>query len=370
MQPKYDQNFIAYALNLAKKNLGQTAPNPVVACLIVKDDEIIASGVTARGGRPHAEEIAINKALERKNAAEILQGATFYITLEPCSHFGATPPCVDKIIKYQPKKVVIAVQDPDERVNGQGIEKLRQAGIKTIVGVREKEAIQINKGFFKVKTSGLPYVTLKLATSLDGKIATKNFDSKWITGEKARLFSHYLRSINDAILVGANTVKKDDPMLDCRLPGCADFSLKRVILSSNLDFDPNLKIFQTAKKIPTIILTNNNAQKWKNDDVKIIFCAEKNGQVDLREALKTLASNGINSVLIEGGQSVTTNLLKENLADELIWIRSKMIIGNDGIAAIGALDISGLAQAFNNLEISEVREFEGDVIEIFKRLLT
>ncbi len=367
MQQKSDQSFIAYALNLSKKNLGLTAPNPVVACIIVKDDEIIASGVTAKSGRPHAEEIAINNALKRENAAEILKGSIFYVTLEPCSHFGVTPPCVDKIIKYQPKKVVIAAQDPDERVNGQAIAKLRQAGIETIAGIMEKGAKQINKGFFKAKTTGLPYITLKLATSLDGKIATKNFESKWITGEKARLFSHYLRSINDAILVGANTVKKDNPTLDCRLPGLEDSFLKRVIISSNLNFDPNLKIFQTAKKIPTIILTNKNSQKLENEDIKIIVCPEKNGQVDLSQALPALTQEGINSILVEGGQTVVANFLQENLVDELIWIRSRMIIGNDGIAAIGALDISSINQAVRNLEVSEVREFEGDVIEVFKR---
>jgi diaminohydroxyphosphoribosylaminopyrimidine deaminase/5-amino-6-(5-phosphoribosylamino)uracil reductase len=357
----YDKKFLSYALNLAKKNLGLTAPNPVVGCAIVKNGEIIASAVTAPNGRPHAEKIAIEKILDKK----ILIDATLYVTLEPCSHFGQTPPCVDEIIKHKFKKIVIASKDPDKRVNGQGIKKLQEAGIEVICGLLEKEAQEINKGFFKSRLKEIPYVTLKLATSLDGKIATKNFDSKWITGEKARKFSHHLRSINDAILVGANTVKKDDPSLDCRLAGLEKFSPKRVIISNGLDFDLDAKIFQNIKKIPTIILSNSSSKELQNLGVKIISCAEKNGKIDLFDALKKLHDEGINSLLIEGGQNIATQFLQENLVDELVWIRSKKIIGNDGIAAIGELNFSKISEVLNCFARKEIKELGEDLAEIF-----
>ena len=363
MTKNSDKKFISYALNLAKKNLGKTAPNPVVACIIVKDGLIISSGVTAKGGRPHAEIIAINQISDKKN----LEGAEIYITLEPCSHFGQTAPCVDEIIKNKFKKVVIATQDIDERVDGAGIGKLRQAGINVVCGVLEKEAQEINRGFFKAKKTGLPFVTLKLATSLDGKIATKNFDSKWITSEKARQFSHLLRAENDAILVGANTIKKDDPSLDCRIAGLEDYSPKRVVVANDLEFDIAAKIFQNIKKIPTIILTKNGEKNSANLTAEIIFCAEKNGNVDLKDALRKLHESGVNSVLIEGGQKIATEFLKENLVDELVWIRNKKIIGDDGISAIGEMGFSKISDVLNDFCRSEIRELDEDLIEVYRR---
>ncbi len=323
MTTNSDQRFISYALKLAQRNLGGTSPNPVVGCVIVSDGKIISSGVTARGGRPHAEKIALDKITDKK----ILDGATLYVTLEPCSHFGQTSPCVDEIIKNKFKKVVIATQDPDSRVNGKGIAKLREAGIDVTCGpwdkILEKEAKEINRGFFTAKKLGRPFVTLKIATSLDGKIATKNFDSKWITSENARNFSHLLRAKNDAILVGANTVAKDNPRLDCRLPGLEEFSPRIVILS------------------------------------------HKNFSGELEDILKQLCSEGVNSLLVEGGQNVATQFLQKNLVDELVWIRNKKIIGSDGISAIGEMNFTKISEVLDNFERREIREMEEDVIEIF-----
>ncbi len=322
MTTNSDQRFISYALKLAQRNLGGTSPNPVVGCVIVSDGKIISSGVTARGGRPHAEKIAIDKIADKK----ILDGATIYVTLEPCSHFGQTSPCVDEIIKNKFKKVVIATQDPDSRVDGKGIAKLREAGIDLTCGpwdkILEKEAKEINRGFFTAKKLGRPFVTLKIATSLDGKIATKNFDSKWITSENARNFSHLLRAKNDAILVGANTVAKDNPRLDCRLPGLEEFSPRIVILS------------------------------------------HKNFSGELEDILKQLCSEGVNSLLVEGGQNVATQFLQKNLVDELVWIRNKKIIGSDGISAIGEMNFTKISEVLDNFEHREIREMEEDVIEI------
>ncbi len=367
-----DEKFITIALNLAKKNLGLTAPNPVVGCVIVKDGAIIATGVTAPSGRPHAENIAINKITDKSQ----LEGATIYVTLEPCSHFGNTSPCTDLIIEHKIKKVVIATIDSCKKVNGAGIAKLRAAEIEVACGVMEKSAREINKAFFKAQETGLPYITVKLATSLDGKIATKNFHSKWITSEKARQFAHYLRAQNDAIMVGANTIKYDDPMLDCRLAGLADHSPKRIIVTNNIDFDEKLKIFQSAAKISTIVLTNAgkasarqaSIDKLKNLGAEIIFCEEENGIINLKFALEKIAASGVNSVLVEGGRSLATQLLQENLVDELVWIQNKKIIGADGISAIGTLGFLTIDEALQSFIKQELREIgEDDFVSIYKK---
>lgn len=365
-----DQKFISYAINLSKKNLGLTSSNPVVGCVITKDSQIISTGITAKNGRPHAEDIAIENALKK---GFNLAGTTLYVTLEPCSHFGKTPPCVGKIIENKISKVVIATIDPDKRVNGKGVSKLQEAGIEVIIGVMEESAKEVNKAFFKSRVTEMPYVTLKLATSLDGKIATKNQDSKWITGERTRNFSNHLRAVNDAIMVGANTVRKDDPELNCRILGLEEYSPKRIIVSSSLNFDENLKIFKNIKEISTSILTykqNSDFKKFEKLGVDIIFCNKKSDnldEIDLENAFRELNKRGINSILVEGGQRLATKLLKANLVDELIWIRNKKIIGNDGIAAIGNLDILTINQAITKFKRKSLSQIEDDIIEVFVR---
>ena len=376
MDAKFDIKFMALALNLAKRNLGLTAPNPVVGCVIVKDGEIISTGVTAVSGRPHAEKIAIDKVVDKQK----LHGATLYVTLEPCCHTGQTAPCTNLIIESKFAKVVIATIDTYKKVNGNGIVKLREAGIDVVCGILEKEAREINKAFFKKQETHLPYVTLKLATSLDGKIATKNFNSKWITGEKARDFSHFLRAQNDAIMVGANTVKHDNPTLDCRIAGLEDHSPTRIIISDDFNFDENANIFSTAKKIKTIILASSiNASsnkdkitKLQNLCVEIIFCDEnsvaKNGKINLKIALEKIAESGVNSILIEGGQNLASQFLQQNLVDELVWIQNRKIIGNDGIAAIGELGFTALEEVIRNFTKTELQEIsDEDFVSIYKR---
>lgn len=336
-----DKKFMAYALNLSKKNLGITSPNPVVGCVLVNNKKIISSGVTKKSGRPHAEIVALDKVQNKSD----LNGATAYITLEPCSHFGQTSPCVDELIKYKFKKVVIAAIDPDSRVNGSGIKKLKALGIEVVSPFMEDEAREINRGFFKAKTTGLPFTTLKIATSFDGKIATKNFDSKWITNEKSRQFSHFLRAKNDAILIGGNTLRRDNPSLDCRILGLEEYSPKIVIISRNSEFDLSLKIFQNQKN-PPIILSNKLG-------------------INLKDALLKLCSQGINSVLVEGGAQIATQFLQQNLVDELVWIRSSKIIGNDGIAAIGDLNFLEISKVLSGFTKKEVKYFGDDVAEIF-----
>lgn len=355
-----DIKFMSYAIALSRKNVGLCAENPSVGCVIVCGEEILSTGVTAKGGRPHAERVAIDKITEKK----ILKKATIYLTLEPCSHFGKTTPCVDEIIKHEFARVVIACQDSNHLVNGLGIKKLQESQIETIVGVLESEAKEVNRGFFQTQINKKPFVTLKLATSLDGKIATKNFSSKWITCEKSREFSHYLRAKNDAILIGANTARKDNPNLNCRIKGLEEFSPKKLILSQSLDLDKNLNIFQKNPE-NTIILTTNQNQ---SNLAKTIICKEKNQKIDLNDALQKICENKINSVLIEGGSQIATQFLQENLIDELIWIRSPKIIGNDGIAAIGNMNFEDISQILNNLKRQEVREIGDDLLEVFTKI--
>lgn len=363
-----EKKFLTIAINIAKKNIGKTTPNPVVGCVIVKNGEIISSAATAFNGRPHAERIAIDKVKDK----EKLVGATLYVSLEPCCHFGKTPPCVDVIIQSGIKKVVIASIDNDKRVNRQGIEFLKRNNIEVEI-IEIQEAYEINRGFFKANQGKIPFTTLKLAVSLDGKIALKNQESKWITCEDSRKFSHYLRSTNDAILVGANTVKKDNPSLDCRISGLENFSPKRFIITKKIDFDINLKIFQNCNEIPTFILTLNN-QKSQNFDefekigVKTLFCAEKNNEIDLKSALNQIYQQEVNSLLIEGGNNLATKILQENLVDELIWIQSNKILGNDALSAIGDLNFTQINQSLQNFKlISSKKSGENDVINIFQK---
>jgi diaminohydroxyphosphoribosylaminopyrimidine deaminase/5-amino-6-(5-phosphoribosylamino)uracil reductase len=354
-----DGAFISFAINLAKKNIGLTASNPAVGSVLVKNNIIIATGITAAGGAPHSETITITKAGTEAN------GATLYVTLEPCSHFGKTPPCVDLIIKSKIARVVIATIDPDSRVNGEGIQKLKEAGIEVTVGVLEHEARELNRGFFTAKTLGRPFITLKLATSQDRKIADKNGHSKWITNEKSRQYAHYLRAKNDAILVGAGTVKHDNPMLDCRLPGLENHSPKRIILSSELDIDPNNHLIQTSNSIPTHIATNNtNTKKFSDLGIKIINFS------DLNDLVNQLPKLGINNLLIEGGSQVAAQFLKANLVDKLIWIKAPKTIGAEGIDAIKGFNINKITQDFN-FEITKSRmiasENEVDLLTEFNR---
>jgi len=365
-----DKKYLNYALNLANKLAGASAPNPTVACVIVKNDIIISCAVTANQGRPHAETIAINKIADKSKIAN----STFYITLEPCSHYGKTPPCVDEIIKYKAKKVVIGLIDPDQRVKGNGVKKLQEAGIEVIHGILTKEFEELYQHFVKSRNEKTPYITLKIATSLDGKIATKDFDSKWISCEKSLLFSHYLRSKYDAILVGANTIRKDNPQLTCRINGLENFSPKKIIISQNLKFSFEEKVFKNNSINSTILVTDQNnknlteLKKWQDQSQlnQVIFCNIKNNTIDLIDALEKICKLGINSILVEGGSETITQFIEQKIADELIWIRNKKIIGNDGIPSIKAIGTKKIKDCIDNFLKTDIINFSEDTIEIFK----
>ncbi|MFM7558009.1 MAG: bifunctional diaminohydroxyphosphoribosylaminopyrimidine deaminase/5-amino-6-(5-phosphoribosylamino)uracil reductase RibD [Alphaproteobacteria bacterium] len=376
MKQNYDEKFMNLALNLSLKNIGATAENPAVGCVIVKNFEILATAITSKSGRPHAEINAINK-ISDKN---ILKDCTLYVTLEPCSHIGKTGPCVDEIIKYKFKKVVIASIDPDPRVNGNGIKKLQQAGIEVVLGTCNERMQEINRGFFLAKKLGLPFTTMKIASSFDGKIATKNQHSKWITCQKSREFSHNLRSKNQAIIIGGRSIKADDPILNTRLEGLMDLSPIPIIISKNLDFSFQEKIFTENKSTQKIIITtennfnkNSNLQNWLklNDGHQALYIKDLEGRnhnfINLKLALQELIKFNINSVLIEGGGQIFSEFLRQNLVDELVWIKSPIIIGNDGIPAINAFGAENLSDALQNLQPFQNFNIDQDHITIFKK---
>lgn len=350
----FDEKFMSYALNLAEKTLGNSSPNPSVAAVITQNNIILASATTALGGRPHAEKLAIDKITDKA----ILKDCTIYVTLEPCFHEGRGPSCFLEIVKNNFKRVVIAIKDHDERTNGRGISALEQAGIVVTYGTLENRAKNLYQPFFQAKNSKLPYVTLKIATSLDGKIATKNFDSKWISNDKSRRFTHYLRMINDAILIGGNTVRKDNPNLNCRISGLEEFSPRKIIISSSGEFSSGLQIFQDKASI----ITNKKPTLY---DIETIPCPTNGAGIDLRAALGKIYEMGINRLLVEAGGNLATQFLQLGLIDRLVWVRSSKIIGNDGIAAIGDLGVRNIAEALGGLVRSEIKEFDGDLVEVF-----
>ena len=335
-----DIYFMNKALDIAKSGIGKTGSNPSVGCVIVKDNEIISSARTENGGRPHAESLAINK-IQTKD----LTGNSIYITLEPCCiNKEYEISCVEKILQSKLTRVIIGAIDPNPKISGRSIEILKRNKIETIAGVLKDECEEVIMGFKKRMLKNQPYVTLKIATSLDGKIALANGESKWITSEKLRKLSHQLRAKNDAILTGIGTVIADDPLLTCRSSN-EQHDLIRIILDSDLRISGNSQIVQTADKIRTIIFTTQ-ISKNLYDNIKIITVKKDDSGINLKDVLKHLANLGVNNLLIEAGQKINTSFIKENLVDKIILFQSKKIIGGDGLNAIGNLNIQNLNQCF------------------------
>lgn len=342
-----DQRWMRYAILLSKRHEGMTAENPSVGCVIVKQNQVLAAAVTAKTGRPHAEVVALEQ------AGKQARGATVYVTLEPCSHQGQTGPCTEALIQAGVARVVVAAVDPSEKISGKGITALTQAGIEVQHGVLEEEAKEAMRGFFSVHERGRPAITVKIATSLDGKIALHNGKSRWITGRPAREYVHLLRARHDAIMVGSGTVMHDDPMLNCRLSGLESASPLRIIVGKQLSTFESFQLIKTADEIPVSFLTTN-AQEG-SDGVQVIQTeATPQGEVDFTKAFSLLAQQGINAILVEGGSRLVTRLLTLRLIDQLIWIRAPMVIGDDGIAAFGDL---GLDEVIAEYEFSPSERF-------------
>ena len=352
---------MAAALSLAARNLGQTWPNPAVGCVIVDTaGHVVGRGFTQRGGRPHAETEAL------KMAGERAKGATAYVTLEPCSHHGKTPPCADALVSAGIKRCVSAIEDPDPRVSGTGHDALRKAGVAVEVGLLADAAGRLNAGFFKRNLESLPLVSLKLATSLDGHVATRSGESKWITGEAARMFGHRLRATHDAIGVGSGTVLADDPELTCRIPGLLDRSPVRVIFDRRGRTPAHAKLLSTSQ--PTWIVTTPGMIKKQIQKPHEVIEIHENGgpQAWLRQSCEALAQLGLTRLLIEGGPTLATAFLAAELVDTLYWFRAPMLIGGDGLPGVGPMAVDRLGQAFG-FRMGDRRQFGNDVLELYER---
>ncbi|MGD0142154.1 MAG: bifunctional diaminohydroxyphosphoribosylaminopyrimidine deaminase/5-amino-6-(5-phosphoribosylamino)uracil reductase RibD [Rhizomicrobium sp.] len=338
-RPLDDTRHMRHALGLAGRALGRVSPNPAVGCVIVSPDgSIVGRGHTQDGGRPHAEAVALAQ------AGQAARGATAYVTLEPCVHLGQTPPCAEALIRAGVARVVAAIEDPDPRVKGGGFAMLRKAGIEVVVGTLKNEAGQINEGFFRRIGENRPLVTLKIAQSLDGRIATATGESKWITREEARRFAHLLRARHDAILIGVGTALADDPELTCRLPGLEGASPLRVVLDTRLRLSEWSKLAQSAREIPTLVFTTSTGgAALRAAGVEIVEVErDARGRPDIAAVLRALAERGVTRLLVEGGASVHATFLDRGTADRLEVFRAPIVLGGGGQAAVEALAALGL----------------------------
>lgn len=344
-QQAADARFMHMALTLARRGLGRTWPNPAVGCVLVTPTgQTAGRGWTQPGGRPHAE----TEALDRAGMAA--RGATAYVTLEPCSHHGKTPPCADALIDAGIGRVVVATSDPDPRVNGHGISRLRDAGIAVTLGPGAAEAQALNDGFFRRVSQGRPMVTLKLASTLDGRIATHSGASRWITGPAARARTHMLRAEHDAILIGSTTAIVDDPALTCRLPGLEHRSPVRVILDSRLRIPLTSTLVATAAAQPTWLITGAGNEStriaaFRDAGVDVVLAPNRPiGRIDLAEALMALGARGITRLLVEGGAQIAASLLQADLVDRLEWFRAPSLVGGDGVPAVAPFGVDTMDQ--------------------------
>jgi diaminohydroxyphosphoribosylaminopyrimidine deaminase / 5-amino-6-(5-phosphoribosylamino)uracil reductase len=321
------EEYIWLAIKLALKAQGQTSPNPLVGALIVKNGAIVGRGFHRRAGTPHAEINAL------REAGKQAQGAELYLNLEPCSHFGRTPPCVDAIIQGKIMKVFVGMVDPNPLVRGKGIRKLKEAGIEVTAGILEKECRKLNEVFIKYITTKRPFVILKTAASLDGRIAAESGDSQWITNEKSRKYVHQLRSAVDAVLVGIGTVKKDDPQLTCRLKNRKGKDPIRIVVDSTLSISPKAKVLNLNSQALTIIATTPKAPLKKRaliekKGARVLVIPSKD-QVDLHLLMETLGKKEITSVLIEGGSEINTSALQSGIVDKVLFFYAPKIIGGE-----------------------------------------
>ena len=354
------------ALALARRSLGRTWPNPAVGCVIVRDDRVIARGRTRDGGRPHAETDAI------AHATESLNGATAYVTLEPCSHTGKAPPCADALIAAGVTRVVSAMADPYPEVDGRGHAKLEAAGIAVEVGEGAREAAEINAGFLLRVREGRPLFHLKIAASLDGHTATALGQSKWITSAEARLHGHSLRATHDAILVGSNTAGADDPDLTCRLPGLERYSPVRIVLDTKARLSPSSRLAQSARATPTWLICTQAAPKAARDlllakGVEIIEVeATPQGRVDIAAAARALGARGLTRVVVEGGGTIAAAFLRAGVIDRVSSYRAGLFLGADSRSAVAALGIDGLDVAPRFTLVSS-RAIGGDTLETWRK---
>lgn len=361
-----DTRFMALALSLGRRGQGLCWPNPAVGCVVVRDGRIVGRGWTQPGGRPHAETVALAQ------AGPLARGATAYVTLEPCSHQGQTPPCAQALIDAGIQRVVAAIEDSDPRVSGQGIEHLRRAEVAVKTGVLAEHAARDHAGFFLKTEQGRPMVTLKLASSFDGRIATGTGQSKWITGPEARRAVHAMRARHDAVMVGAGTARADDPSLTVRDLGVPHQPV-RVVISRHLDLPLLSQLARTAKDIPLWLCHGHGAdverlRAWEGLGAKLLPCAARGTQLDAVDILQQLGRSGLTRVFCEGGGALAASLLASDLVDELIGFTAGLGIGAEGLPMIGALGLNHLEQA-PRFQLVEVRQLGQDIEHRWTRAL-
>lgn len=338
-----DRAHMRAALTLAARGLGNTWPNPSVGCVVVKDGRVVGRALTAASGRPHAEPQAIAM------AGDAARGATMYVTLEPCCFHGRTPPCTDAILAAGIARVVVAMPDPDPRVDGKGLARLRDGGVHVTTGLLADEAMEVNAGLTCRICAGRPMVTLKLASTLDGRIATSRGESQWITGEDARRAAHGLRGRHDAVLVGAGTVLADDPDLTCRIPGYTRLPTMRVIADSRLRTPLTARVVSTAAAAPTLILVAPGhdparAEAMRAAGVELVEVPRSEAGLDLRAGLAALAERGLTRILAEGGAQLAATLLRADLVDRVAWFHAPAILGGDAWPAAEPFGAAALAE--------------------------
>jgi len=356
-----DIEYMRRAMELAERGVGFTNPNPMVGAVIVKGGKVIGEGWHERCGEWHAERNAF------KNCTVPAEGATMYVTLEPCCHYGKTPPCTEAIIEHGIARVVVGMEDPNPLVAGKGIALLREAGIEVVCGVEEEALREQNRVFLKYISTKLPWVAMKTAMTLDGKIATRTGDSKWITGAEARAYVHELRHRFMAIVVGIGTAVADDPLLNCRIEGRGVRQPIRVVVDSNARLSLDSQLVKTAGEYRTIVAhtrfaPEESVKALREAGVEMLLCKEKEGLVDVRNLLELLGQSGIDSILLEGGGSLNYTFLAEGLADELYAFIAPQIVG--GMNAKTPVEGAGMEKMADaiNLELENVLNVGHDVL--------
>jgi diaminohydroxyphosphoribosylaminopyrimidine deaminase / 5-amino-6-(5-phosphoribosylamino)uracil reductase len=358
--PDADARWMARALALAAKGLGRTHPNPPVGAVFVRGGRVLGEGFHTAAGKPHAEV----EALRRIRGS--VRGATLYVTLEPCAHHGRTPPCVDALLPLGLRRVVVATVDPDPRVRGRGIRTLRRAGIRVDVGTARDEADALLAGFRSRVLRGRPQVTLKLAVTLDGRIAARGGDARWITGPASRRMAHALRNVTDAILVGAGTVRADDPRLTCRLRGGHD-PIRVVLAGAGIHLPPRAQVLARGGP-PTWVIAPANAAparvaRLRRAGVDVVLLPARRGRVPFARVAQALGARGIGSLLVEGGGTVAADALRSGAVDRLVLFVAPALLGGDGVPAIASLGIRRVADAVRLDDVALARLGDDVVLE-------
>ncbi|NMB34946.1 MAG: bifunctional diaminohydroxyphosphoribosylaminopyrimidine deaminase/5-amino-6-(5-phosphoribosylamino)uracil reductase RibD [Firmicutes bacterium] len=358
-----DERYMWMALDLARRSCGKTNPNPMVGAVIVKGGEVVGTGFHKKAGDQHAEIVALSEAGDKA------RHATLYTNLEPCSHQGRTPPCTEAILHAGIRRVVLSMVDPNPLVSGQGIRKLKEAGIKVKVGVLEEKARRLNEIFIKYITTKMPFVMVKAAMSLDGKIATTTGESRWISGEKSRKFAHHLRAASDGIMVGINTILRDDPLLTVRLGDEGVANPARIIVDSRGRMPLNSKVVKTARETKTILATTELAAPEKIDTyqeagVEVLVLPSRGEQVDLQELLLALGEKEISALLVEGGGTLNYSFLNEGLIDKVYFFIAPFLLGGEKAPTpVGGAGIYKLKESWKVQDL-ELKQLDDDLLII------